>query len=76
VRILQGGREWLFTAGLVVGADGRHSTVARLVGAQEYLGYDARRAGIGATGMRRRSGIPTPPIASTCTSVILAAKRV
>ena len=44
VRVLQGGREWLFTAGLVVGADGRHSTVARLVEAQEYLGYDAQRA--------------------------------
>lgn len=32
-----------FTAGLVVGADGRHSTVATLVAAEEYLGYDARR---------------------------------
>jgi flavin-dependent dehydrogenase len=32
------------TARLVVGADGRHSTVARLVQAAEYLGYDARRA--------------------------------
>jgi menaquinone-9 beta-reductase len=30
-------------AGLVVGADGRASTVARLVGAREYLGYDAPR---------------------------------
>jgi len=39
------GREATLTAGLVVGADGRHSTVARLVGAEEYLGYDARRAG-------------------------------
>lgn len=29
---------------LVVGADGRHSTVARLVGAREYLGYEWRRA--------------------------------
>ena len=27
-------------ASLVVGADGRHSTVARLAGAREYLGYD------------------------------------
>ena len=44
VRVRQGGREWFFTAGLVVGADGRHSTVARLVGAEEYLGYDAQRA--------------------------------
>jgi menaquinone-9 beta-reductase len=30
-------------ADLVVGADGRSSTVARLVGAEEYLGYDAPR---------------------------------
>lgn len=29
---------------LVVGADGRNSTIARLVGAQEYLGYDGPRA--------------------------------
>jgi flavin-dependent dehydrogenase len=45
VRVLQGGREWVCTAGLVVGADGRNSTVAREVEAEEYLGYDARRAG-------------------------------
>ena len=38
-----GGREQLH-AGLVVGADGRHSTVAKLVGATEYLGYDGPRA--------------------------------
>lgn len=31
-------------AGLVVGADGRRSTVAAEVGAEEYLGYDAPRA--------------------------------
>lgn len=31
-------------AGLVVGADGRASMVAREVGAEEYLGYDAPRA--------------------------------
>jgi menaquinone-9 beta-reductase len=31
-------------ARLVVGADGRHSTVAKLVQAEEYLGYDAPRA--------------------------------
>jgi menaquinone-9 beta-reductase len=30
-------------ANLVVGADGRHSTVADLVGAEEYLGYDTPR---------------------------------
>jgi flavin-dependent dehydrogenase len=38
------GQEREFRAGLVVGADGRHSTVARQVGAEEYLGYDAPRA--------------------------------
>jgi len=31
-------------AKLVVGADGRHSTIAKLVGAEEYLGYDGPRA--------------------------------
>jgi menaquinone-9 beta-reductase len=31
-------------ARLVVGADGRHSTLAKLVQAEEYLGYDAPRA--------------------------------
>ena len=31
-------------AHLVVGADGRNSTVAKLVGAEEYLGYDGPRA--------------------------------
>ncbi|MDP3773753.1 MAG: NAD(P)/FAD-dependent oxidoreductase [Gemmatimonadales bacterium] len=45
VRAVSGGRETVVTADLVVGADGRHSTVAGLVEAQEYLGYDARRAG-------------------------------
>ena len=34
----------MFRASLVVGADGRHSTVARQVEAEEYLGYDAPRA--------------------------------
>jgi menaquinone-9 beta-reductase len=38
------GQEHVFRAGLVVGADGRHSTVARQVEAEEYLGYDAPRA--------------------------------
>ncbi len=37
-------RRELLAAGVVVGADGRHSTVARLVGAKEYLGYDGPRA--------------------------------
>ncbi|HEY5146344.1 MAG TPA: NAD(P)/FAD-dependent oxidoreductase [Polyangiaceae bacterium] len=32
-------------AKLVIGADGRHSTVADLVGAEEYLGYDTPRFG-------------------------------
>ena len=38
------GQEQMIRAGLVVGADGRHSTVARQVEAEEYLGYDAPRA--------------------------------
>jgi flavin-dependent dehydrogenase len=38
------GQEHVFRANLVVGADGRHSTVARLVEAEEYLAYDAPRA--------------------------------
>ena len=45
VRAVSAGGERTFTASLVVGADGRHSTVARLVEAEEYLGYDAGRAG-------------------------------
>jgi 2-polyprenyl-6-methoxyphenol hydroxylase-like FAD-dependent oxidoreductase len=39
-----GGQELVFRASLVVGADGRHSTVARQIEAEEYLGYDAPRA--------------------------------
>jgi len=38
------GRVERISAGLVVGADGRNSTVARLVGAEEYLAYDGPRA--------------------------------
>ena len=38
------GHEHEFRATLVIGADGRHSTVARHVEAEEYLGYDAPRA--------------------------------
>jgi flavin-dependent dehydrogenase len=38
------GHEHVFRASLVVGADGRHSTVAQQVDAEEYLGYDAPRA--------------------------------
>lgn len=40
----QAGNEQDIRARLVVGADGRHSTVAKLVQAEEYLGYDAPRA--------------------------------
>jgi flavin-dependent dehydrogenase len=38
-----GGRTETLDAALVVGADGRRSTVARLVAAREYLGYDGPR---------------------------------
>ena len=38
------GREHVFRASLVVGADGRHSTVARQVESEEYLAYDGPRA--------------------------------
>ncbi len=44
VRIERDGRGQEIDARLVVGADGRHSSVARWVGAEEYLGYDAPRA--------------------------------
>jgi flavin-dependent dehydrogenase len=37
------GQEHVFRASLVVGADGRHSTVARQVEAEEYLAYEAPR---------------------------------
>lgn len=43
VRVDRGGKEQEFRSPLVVGADGRHSTVAQLVGAEEYLGYDGPR---------------------------------
>jgi 2-polyprenyl-6-methoxyphenol hydroxylase-like FAD-dependent oxidoreductase len=42
--VASAGQERIFRSELVVGADGRHSTVARQVGAEEYLGYDAPRA--------------------------------
>jgi 2-polyprenyl-6-methoxyphenol hydroxylase-like FAD-dependent oxidoreductase len=38
------GQEQEFRASLVIGADGRHSTVAHHVETEEYLGYDAPRA--------------------------------
>ena len=44
VRAEQAGREIEVRAAITVGADGRHSTVARLAGAEEYLGYDSPRA--------------------------------
>ena len=43
VRTVRQGREAVFNAPLLVGADGRHSTLARLAGAEEYLGYDGPR---------------------------------
>ena len=39
-----GGGALRLDADLVVGADGRNSTLAKLVGAREYLGYDGPRA--------------------------------
>lgn len=44
VRATRGDHEQTLRAALVVGADGRNSSVARWVGAEEYLGYDAPRA--------------------------------
>lgn len=44
VRVSWDGGEERLDADLVVGADGRHSTVARCVEAEEYLAYDAPRA--------------------------------
>lgn len=44
VRAATDGREQSIPARLVVGADGRRSTVARLVEADEYLAWDAARA--------------------------------
>lgn len=44
VRVEHAGNTEDISAGLVVGADGRHSFVARQVGADEYMGYDAPRA--------------------------------
>ena len=44
VRAETDGREDAVRARLVAGADGRHSTVARLVEADEYLAWDAARA--------------------------------
>jgi flavin-dependent dehydrogenase len=43
VKLQHGHASENITAGLVVGADGRHSSVARAVAAEEYLAYDAPR---------------------------------
>jgi menaquinone-9 beta-reductase len=40
----KGGAHERLHADLVVGADGRNSTIAKLAGAKEYLGYDGPRA--------------------------------
>lgn len=45
VEVLRGGKRERITARLVVGADGRHSTVAKLARAEEYCGYDGPRGG-------------------------------
>ena len=45
VRAESHGQEHVLRARLVVGADGRHSTIASLVEAGEYLAWDAQRAG-------------------------------
>lgn len=44
LRVKRHGMEYDVSARLIVGADGRHSTIAHCVGASEYLGYDAQRA--------------------------------
>ena len=44
VRVARGDQEQEFRGRVVVGADGRRSPFAMLVGAEEYLGYDAPRA--------------------------------
>ena len=43
VRAVRDDADHMFSASLIVGADGRHSTIARLVHAEEYLGYDSPR---------------------------------
>ena len=43
VRATRDGKTIELKAKLTVGADGRHSTVARLAGAEEYLAYDSPR---------------------------------
>ena len=43
VRVTHPSGEYDVTASTVIGADGRHSTIAREVGAEEYLGYHGPR---------------------------------
>ena len=63
------GQEHVFRASLVVGADGRHSTVARQVEAEEYLGIRCAASDVlGLLERSRRSGEPIRPIDSGCTS--------
>jgi flavin-dependent dehydrogenase len=45
VEAVHDGSRQVYRARVVVGADGRHSTVAELAGAKEYLGYDNPRFG-------------------------------
>ena len=45
VHAKSGDRSVEFRGQVVVGADGRHSTIAELAGAEEYLGYDWPRVG-------------------------------
>ena len=56
VRAENGGRRIEVRGRVIVGADGRHSTVARLVGAEEYLGYRAPRGMYWARMTSRRAG--------------------
>ena len=62
------GQERVFRASLAMGADGRHSTVARQVDAEEYLAYDAPRAMYWGIGTLLRSGALFRLIHSGCTS--------
>jgi flavin-dependent dehydrogenase len=59
-----GGPPERISADLVVGADGRHSTVARLAGAREYLGYDGPRGGYWAYWERPPSWDPREALSS------------
>jgi flavin-dependent dehydrogenase len=45
VVVQNGSKRETIHAGLVVGADGPHSTIAKLAGAEEYLGVDGTRGG-------------------------------